>query len=49
MKLLSTFQLAILFAKATMHAQIFCVRCAMTWIRPMVNHDAIWKKNKKKR
>jgi len=36
MKLLSTFQLATLFAKATMHARIFCICCAMTGIRPMV-------------
>jgi len=30
MKLLSTFQLATLFAKATMHARIFCICYAMT-------------------
>jgi len=33
------------FAKATMHAQIFCICCAITWIRLMVKS----RRNMKKR
>jgi len=33
------------FRQATMHARIFCICCAMAWIRPIwLYQDAIWKK-----
>jgi len=33
------------FRQTTMHARIFCICCAMTWIRPMVKSRRNMKKN----
>jgi len=45
MKLLSSFQLATPASIAMVQASIFCIYCAMTWIRSTytVNQDPVWK------
>jgi len=35
------------FRQATMHARIFCICCAMTWIRPMAKSRHNMKEKKR--
>jgi len=34
------FSVGNIFRQVTMHARTFCICCAITWIKPMVNQDA---------